>query len=87
MSVLRANDMEPLFAAQREIAERLATILATTPDTDTAYTELLRASNNASDARKKLDRLVYILKVEEINARIAEEQAKKIALEAELSKK
>lgn len=87
MSVLQVNEMESLFAGQREIAARLAAILGTTPLDDSVYQELLRASNNAADARKKLERLIYILKVEEINARIAEEQAKKIALEAELSKK
>lgn len=87
MSVLQVNEMESLFAGQREIAARLLTILGATPPNDSVYQELLRASNNAADARKKLERLIYILKVEEINARIAEEQAKKTALEAELSKK
>lgn len=87
MSVLRVNDMEPLFAEQRALAAKLANILKSTPLNDSVYQEILRASNNATDAQKKLDRLVYVLKVEEINARIAEEQAKKIALEAELSTK
>ena len=87
MSALQSNDMEPLFAGQRELALRLGTILSSLPPTDSVYQDLVRASNNATDARKKLERLVYALKVEEINARIADEQLKKAALEAELSKK
>lgn len=87
MSVLRVNEMEPLFAAQRDLAVKLANVLASTPLNDSVYQELLRASNNATDAQKKLDRLVYVLKVEEINATIASEQAKKLALETELAKR
>ena len=87
MSMLRSTELEELFASQRSLTARLADLVAATPNTDSVYADLVKAANNATTARQKLERVVFTLKVEEITTRITQDQAKKAKLEAELATK
>ncbi|MHB1310579.1 MAG: hypothetical protein ACYC3L_01085 [Gemmatimonadaceae bacterium] len=87
MSVLRSDDIESLFRAQREIAAKLAAITKTLPNTDSTYLDVTDAAQRADRAMKKLERVLYFIKIDRIAERITAELAEKTQLEAELRTK